>query len=66
MPEAVVTLLEQHDVEKTQQVLQNILNAYALDFSKYAESKDIPKINHFGLQYLSNWKGIIKNFFIRV
>ncbi len=46
MPEAVVTLLEQQDVEKTQQVLQNIVNAYALDFSKYAESKDVPKINH--------------------
>lgn len=46
MPEAVVTLLEQQDVEKKQQVLQNIVNAYALDFSKYAESKDVPKINH--------------------
>lgn len=46
MPEAVVTLLEQQDVEKTQRVLQNIVNAYALDFSKYAESKDVPKINH--------------------
>ncbi|WP_175632473.1 ATP-binding protein [Pedobacter ghigonis] len=46
MPEAVVTLLEQHNVEKTQQVLQNIVNAYALDFLKYAESKDVPKINH--------------------
>ena len=46
MPEAVVTLLEQQDIEKTQQVLQNIINAYALDFSKYAENKDVPKINH--------------------
>ncbi|MNJ97312.1 hypothetical protein D3C87_150550 [compost metagenome] len=46
MPEAVVTLLEQEDIGKTQQVLQNIINAYALDFSKYAESKDVPKINH--------------------
>lgn len=46
MPEAVVTLLELNDIEKTQQVLQNIINAYALDFSKYAESKDVPKINH--------------------
>ena len=46
MPEAVVTLLEQQDIEKTQQVLQNIINAYALDFSKYAETKDVPKINH--------------------
>lgn len=46
MPEAVVTLLEKQDIEKTQEVLQNIANAYALDFSKYAESKDVPKINH--------------------
>ncbi len=46
MPEAVVALLEKQDTEKTQQVLQNILSAYALDFSKHAENKDIPKINH--------------------
>lgn len=46
MPEAVVTLLEKQDSEKTQQVLQNILSAYSLDFSKHAENKDIPKINH--------------------
>lgn len=46
MPEAVVTLLEEQDIEKTQKVLQNIINAYALDFSKYAETKDVPKINH--------------------
>jgi predicted AAA+ superfamily ATPase len=46
MPEAVVALLEKQDVERTQQVLQNIINAYALDFSKYAENKEVPKINH--------------------
>jgi predicted AAA+ superfamily ATPase len=46
MPEAVVTLIEQQDVDRTQQVLKNIVNAYALDFSKYAETKDVPKINH--------------------
>jgi len=46
MPEAVVALLEKQDMAKTQQVLQNIINAYALDFSKHAENKDIPKINH--------------------
>ncbi len=46
MPEAVVALLEKQDLLKTQQVLQNIINAYALDFSKHAENKDIPKINH--------------------
>ena len=46
MPEAVVTLLEKQDTEKTQQVLQNILNAYSLDFSKHAENREIPRINH--------------------
>jgi len=46
MPEAVVALLEKQDVEKTQEVLQNILHAYALDFSKHAENKDVPKINY--------------------
>jgi len=33
-------------MEKTQQVLQNIINAYALDFSKHAENKEIPKLNY--------------------
>ena len=46
MPEAVVALLENQDVELTQQVLKNILNAYTLDFSKHVENKDIPKINY--------------------
>jgi uncharacterized protein len=46
MPEAVVALLEKQDIEKTQQVLQNIVNAYALDFSKHAENKEIPKLNY--------------------
>ncbi|MHA4808822.1 ATP-binding protein [Flavitalea flava] len=46
MPEAVVALLEKKDLDKTQQVLFNINNAYTLDFSKYAEHKDVPRINH--------------------
>jgi predicted AAA+ superfamily ATPase len=46
MPEAVVTLLEKQDTERTQRVLQDILSAYSLDFSKHAENKEIPKINH--------------------
>jgi len=46
MPEAVVALLEKQDMERTQQVLQNIINAYALDFSKHAENKEIPKLNY--------------------
>jgi len=46
MPEAVVALLDKQDIEKTQQVLQDILSAYSLDFSKHAENREIPKINH--------------------
>ncbi len=46
MPEAVVALLENKDVELTQRVLKNILNAYTLDFSKHVDNKDIPKINY--------------------
>jgi len=46
MPEAVVALLEQQDVGATQQVLQNILNAYTLDFSKHVDNKNIQKIFH--------------------
>jgi len=46
MPEAVVALLEKQDTEKTQQILQNILSAYSLDFSKHAENREIPKLNY--------------------
>lgn len=46
MPESIVALLENQDVELTQKALQNILNAYSLDFSKHVENRDIPKINY--------------------
>jgi len=46
MPEAVASYLEERDIQRVQDILQNILNAYALDFSKHVENKDIPKINH--------------------
>lgn len=46
MPEATVALVEGPDVERAQVVLQNILNAYRLDFSKYIENKDIPRVQH--------------------
>lgn len=45
MPEAIISLLER-DIDHTQQVLSNILNAYQLDFSKHTENKVIPKIIH--------------------
>lgn len=44
MPEAVVSLLENQDIELTQKVLKSILNSFSLDFSKHVENKDIPKI----------------------
>lgn len=46
MPEAVATLIGTGNVEDTQQVLQDILNAYMLDFSKHTDNKDIPKIQY--------------------
>lgn len=44
MPEAIVQYLETKDSSKTQLVLQNILNSYQLDFSKYTENHLVPKI----------------------
>lgn len=46
MPEAVATLIGSGNVNDTQQVLQDILNSYMLDFSKHADNKDIPKIQY--------------------
>ncbi len=45
MPEAVSSLLDNKGTEQVESVLQAILNAYSLDFSKHAENKDIPKIS---------------------
>ncbi len=44
MPEAILALLDHKDVELTQRVLKNILDAYSLDFSKHADKATIPKI----------------------
>ena len=46
MPESILALLEQKDMEAVQQSLRNILNSYQLDFSKHVENKLIPKIAH--------------------
>lgn len=46
MPEAVVGLLEDKEVESVQKILQNILNAYALDFSKHIGRPDILKVGY--------------------
>lgn len=45
MPEAVTTLLENKGMQEVEDTLQNILDLYTLDFSKYASATDIPRIN---------------------
>lgn len=51
MPQAIVALLEDQDIEQTQQILSNIINAYQLDFSKHTDNHLVPKITHI-------WKSI--------
>ena len=45
MPEAVVALLENRGVGEVESVLQDILDLYELDFAKYAEPREIPRIH---------------------
>jgi hypothetical protein len=44
MPEVIVTYLSTKNTEQVQKVMQSILRAYALDFSKYSSNKDVVKI----------------------
>jgi predicted AAA+ superfamily ATPase len=44
MPEPASILLTTSNIERVEKSLKDILNAYALDFSKHAEAKDVPKI----------------------
>ncbi|GHU64760.1 hypothetical protein FACS1894123_09950 [Bacteroidia bacterium] len=44
MPKVVFDFLDNKGLEEVENDLQNIINAYALDFAKHAERKDIPKI----------------------
>ena len=46
MPEAVVSLLDNRGMGLVESVLQNILDLYTLDFSKYAEAVHITRINN--------------------
>jgi hypothetical protein len=45
MPEAVVALLDNQGVGAVESVLQDILDLYELDFAKYAEPREIPRIH---------------------
>lgn len=45
MPEAVIAMLTNQGMEEVDHVLQNILNLYEMDFSKYAYQREIPRIH---------------------
>ena len=45
MPEAVVALLENQGIGAVEAALQDILDLYELDFAKYAEPREIPRIH---------------------
>lgn len=45
MPEAVKCLLEDRGMGALESTLQDILDLYELDFSKYADAKEIPRIH---------------------
>ena len=44
MPEAVVSLLSGNGMRDVEATLQNILDLYEMDFAKYAEPREIPRI----------------------
>ncbi len=44
MPEAVVAMLENKGMATVEEVLQGILDLYEMDFAKYAEPVEIPRI----------------------
>lgn len=45
MPEAIVALLEDKGIGEVESALQGILDLYELDFAKYAEPREIPRIH---------------------
>ena len=45
MPRSAVSLLENQGMATVEQVLQDILDLYELDFARYAEPREIPRIH---------------------
>lgn len=45
MPEVVVAFLENKGLGEVESILQDILDLYELDFAKYAEAREIPRIH---------------------
>jgi Predicted ATPase (AAA+ superfamily) len=63
MPEATSVLLDSWDVAKVQQILQSIVNAYNLDFSKHIANKDISKLHYIWKSLPSQLARENKKFF---
>lgn len=55
MPEAVLEWLDTKDMQRVDTVLQNILNSYGNDFSKYADATQSERIRHI-------WQSIPSQF----
>ena len=65
MPEAVTSLLELGDMNRLQEVLQNILNAYSLDFSKHVDNKRYTQNKpHMDIVTLATLPVKIRSFYI--
>ena len=45
MPDAVCAMLDNQGMEAVDAILQDILDLYELDFAKYAEPREIPRIH---------------------
>jgi uncharacterized protein len=66
MPESIVTFLESENTEFTEEVLQQILHAYQLDFSKHIDHHDIQKIQYIWTSLPSQLSRENKKFIYRV
>jgi Predicted ATPase (AAA+ superfamily) len=66
MPEAVVALLDNKGINALELILQDILDLYELDFAKYAEPKDIPRIHSVWHSFQHSYQRKIASLYIRL
>lgn len=66
MPEAAVSMLENQGMQAVDDILQGILDLYELDFAKYAEPREIPRIHAIGTHCHLNLPRKIESSSIRL
>ena len=66
MPEAIKSYLQNNDIEDLENIQNNILNAYKLDFSKHINSHDIQKVNYIWSSLPSQLSKENKKFLYKV